>query len=148
MLQSGFYLKSVRILGTNSEGRLLYEINSEYAEQLDNNEVEFQNVEIRYTTEAEVPWILHADKALIANNRDYIALSGNVVAISNEGFSGYVTEIRTGYLELEPNKFRAMTEERVQIRIGVRSITATGMLAMLQTSQLQLKSDVSGNFVP
>lgn len=148
VMQNGFYLKSARILGTNSDGQLLYEIKSEYAEQLDNNEVEFRNVEIRYTAETQVPWILHADTALMAGNRDYIKLIGNVVAVSNEGFSGDVTEIRTHYLELEPTKFRAMTEEHVQIRIGMRSITATGMLAMLQTNQLQLKSDVSGNFVP
>lgn len=148
MMQNGYYLKSARILGTNSDGKLLYEIKSEYAEQLDNNQVEFQNVEIRYTHETGVPWILHADKALIADNSNRIALSGHVVAISNAGFSGDVTEIRTQYLELEADKFMAMTEEHVQIRIGQRSITATGMLAMLQTSQLKLKSDVSGHFVP
>jgi len=61
---------------------------------------------------------------------------------------GDVTEIRTSYLELEPEIFRARTDQRVQIRIGARSITATGMLAMLQTNQLKLNSNVSGKFVP
>ena len=148
MLQNGFYLKSARIFGTAVTGQLLYEIEAEYAEQMGRGQVEFQNVEINYTTEASVPWTLNADMALIGDDQEIIELSGHVVAVSNEGFSGNVTEIRTSYLELEPEIFRARTDQRVQIRIGARSITATGMLAMLQTNQLQLNSNVSGKFVP
>jgi LPS export ABC transporter protein LptC len=148
LLHSGFYVKSARILGTNAAGRLMYEIEADYAEQQENDDVAFENVEIHYTSEAEVPWTLNADRAVIGNKRDYVTLSGHVVATSRQGFAGRVTEIRTQYLELEPDSFRAHTEERVQIRIGARSLTATGMLAMLQSSQLQLKSDVSGKFAP
>jgi LPS export ABC transporter protein LptC len=148
MLQNGFYLKSARIFGTAATGELLYEIEAEYAEQMGQGQVEFQNVEINYTAEAGVPWTLNADMALIGDDREVIELSGHVVAVSKEGFSGDVTEIRTSYLELEPEIFRARTDQRVQIRIGARSITATGMLAMLQTNQLKLNSNVSGKFVP
>ena len=42
----------------------------------------------------------------------------------------------------------AETDQRVQIRIGARSLTATGMLASLKDNELQLKSNVSGKFVP
>ena len=148
ILQSGFYLKSARILGTGDDGHLLFEIEAEYAEQQDNDEVELQNVEIQYTLDSRVPWILNADRAIVGEGREHVTLTGNVIAVSNEGFSGNVTEIRTPRLELEPGDFRAETEDRVQIRIGARSLTATGMLAMLQTNQLQLKSNVSGKFVP
>jgi LPS export ABC transporter protein LptC len=148
MVQNGFYLKSARIFGTAVNGQLLYEIEAEYAEQLRKGQIEFRNVEIKYTAETGVPWTMNADMALIGDDREVIELSGHVVAVSSEGFSGDVTEIRTSYLELEPELFRAQTDRRVQIRIGARSITATGMLAMLQTNQLQLKSNVSGKFVP
>ena len=148
LMQNGFYLKSARIFGTAIDGELLYEIEADYAEQIGEDQVEFQNVEINYTTEADVPWTLNADKALIGKDRDVIELVGHVVAVSNEGFSGDVTEIRTPYLELQPDDFRAQTDQRVQIRIGARSITATGMLAMLQSNQLRLNSNVSGKFVP
>lgn len=148
LLQSGFYLKSARIFGTAVDGQLLYEIRADFAEQVDEDQVEFRNVEINYMTETDVPWTLVADQALIGNNSEIIELSGHVVAVSNEGFSGDVTEIRTPYLELQADDFRAQTDQRVQVRIGARSITATGMLAMLQTNQLQLRSNVSGKFVP
>jgi LPS export ABC transporter protein LptC len=71
-----------------------------------------------------------------------------VRAVSTEGFSGDETEIRTEYLELDPERYLAATDERVQIRIGARSLTATGMLASLKENQIELKSNVSGKFVP
>ena len=69
-------------------------------------------------------------------------------AISSEGFSGNDTEIRTEYMELHPENYTAETDERVQIRIGARSLTATGMLASLKEDQLLLKANVNGVFLP
>ncbi|MEX2124571.1 MAG: LPS export ABC transporter periplasmic protein LptC [Woeseia sp.] len=145
---SGFYLKKARVLGTNNEGQPLYEIEAEYAEQLPNEQIEFQNVRINYSPEATVPWTLNADSATIGSNQELVILSGHVVAVSSEGFANEVTEIRTSYLEFDPQTFRAETDSRVQIRVGSRSVTATGMLALLQENRLQLKSNVSGKFVP
>jgi len=144
----GFYLRSARILGTDDDGKLLYEITAEYGEQLENNEIELQNVRINYSSGANVPWTINADVAIISGNLDLLRLSGHVVAVSDEGFSGQVTEIRTPLLDIDPGSYRAETDSRVQIRIGARSLTATGMLALLQENRLQLKSNVSGKFVP
>ncbi|MDA0679049.1 MAG: LPS export ABC transporter periplasmic protein LptC [Proteobacteria bacterium] len=144
----GFYLRSVRILGTDGNGHLLYEIEAEYAEQQENNEIELQNVRINYSSGSEVPWTINADTATISNDNELLLLSGHVVAISEEGFSGQVTEIRTPMMEIYPNGYKAETDSRVQIRIGSRSLTATGMLASLQENRLHLKSNVSGRFVP
>jgi hypothetical protein len=58
------------------------------------------------------------------------------------------TEIRTQYLELHPERYVAETEERVQIRIGARSLTATGMLASLNENKVELKSNVRGKIAP
>ena len=57
-------------------------------------------------------------------------------------------EIRTQYLELDPERFVAETDQRVQLRIGARSLTATGMLASLHDDRIELKSNVSGKFGP
>lgn len=144
---SGFYVKSARILGTDSDGTPMYEFEAGYAEQQD-DQIEFRDVRINYSTDADVPWTLNADTATIGEDRERVILSGHVMAVSNVGFAGEVTEIRAPHLELQPDKFRAETDSRVQIRIGSRSLTATGMLALLQDNQLLLKSDVNGKFVP
>lgn len=144
----GYYLRSVRILGTDDQGQLLYEILAEFAEERPNDEIAFENVEISYSPSATVPWKLNADLATISRDQKQVVLSGHVRAVSIEGFAGEVTEIRTPYLEFEPGSYRAETDSRVQIRIGSRSLTATGMLALLQDNRLHLKSNINGKFVP
>ncbi len=142
----GYYLKSARILGTGSDGRPLYEIRAEYAEQQEDERIEFTTVQIRYSPNSDVPWSVKADSATILPNDQRILLRGHVLAIGSR--DGTDTEIRTEYLELDPENYRAETDARVQIRIGTRSITATGMLASLQDDHFELKSNVSGKFVP
>ena len=142
----GYYLESARILGTGEDGRLLYAIEAARAEQQPNDVIEFSDVRISYAPQSDVPWIVTADAARIAEDRERVYLSGHVQAIGTG--TGYETEIRTQYLELRPEAYVAETGERVQIRIGARSLTATGMLASLENHQLQLKSNVSGKFLP
>lgn len=144
----GFYLRSARILGTDEVGQLLYSIEADYAEQLSNQDIEMQNVVISYSAGANIPWTIKADLATISNDQTQLRLSGHVIAISNQGFAGEVTEIRTPMLDIEPDTYTAKTDSRVQIRIGSRSLTATGMLALLQDNRLQLKSNINGKFVP
>lgn len=146
--QQGFYLRDARILGTGETGALLYEIVADYAEQQSNEQIAFERVNIKYTSGSEVPWTLTADKALITGDLQKLTLSGNVRAVSDEGFGGNATEIYTDRLELEPENYLAHTDSRVNIRIGERSISATGMEASLRENTLQLKSNVSGKFVP
>lgn len=147
-LERGYYLKAARILGTGEQGELLYEIEAEYAEQRPDDRIAFDGVRVRYSPASDVPWTLNADRALITGDQKRLTLSGHVRAVSAEGFAGRTTEIRTEWLELIPEQYRAETDRRVQIRIGERSLTATGMVALLQENRLQLKSNVSGKFVP
>lgn len=147
-VNSGFYLRTARILGTGADGHLLYEINADFAEQVAEDLIELQNVHIKYSPGSDVPWRLAADSATISGDQNALVLEGHVVATSSAGFSGEVTEIRTQYLELDPGAYKAETDLRVQVRIGSRSLTATGMLALLKDNQLTLKSNVNGKFVP
>jgi len=147
-VQRGYYLKSARILGTGPNGDLLYEIQAERAEQQDEDHIAFTDVVIHYSPQSEVPWHVNADTAMIHKDAKRVLLRGHVTATSSQGFSGSDTEIRTQYLELDPENYLAETDERVQIRIGARSLTATGMLASLKENRLELKSNVSGKFVP
>ena len=146
--QRGYYLKSARILGTGADGQLLYELQAHEAEQLGTNQVSFTNVRLNYSPLSDVPWTVDADTAIIHADEQRVRLEGHVRAISREGFSGSDTEIRTQYLEIYPEEFMAETDERVQIRIGERSLTATGMLASLKDNQVTLKSNVRGKFAP
>ena len=144
----GYYLTSARILGTGRDGSLLYEIEAVHAEQREDESIEFSDVRIAYSPDSDVPWVVDADKATIYPNQEKVLLEGHVRAVSEKGFSGDETEIRTQVLELDPENFIAQTDERVQIRIGARSLTGTGMLASLNDNRVEIRSNVSGRFVP
>ncbi len=144
----GYYLKSARILGTGPDGALLYEIDAERAEQQSDNRIEFSDVRIQYSPQSEVPWTIDADLATLHPDRQRVLLRGHVRAVSERGFSGDETEIRTQYLEFDPENYIAETEQRVQVRIGTRSLTGTGMRASLNENRMELKSNVSGRFIP
>ncbi len=144
----GYYLKAARILGTGQDGSLLYEIDAVHAEQRSDDRIEFTDVRIVYSPQSNVPWTVDADMATLYPNQQRILLEGHVRVLSKRGFSDNDTEIRTHKLELDPDNYIAETNERVQIRIGARSLTATGMLASLNDGRLELKSNVSGKFVP
>ena len=142
----GYYLKHARILGTGENGSLLYEIEAEHAEQQADDRIEFTGVRIRYSPDSDVPWVVNADEATLRDDNPTITLRGHVKII-NRGESND-TEIRTQYLELDPKEFIAETDDRVQIRIGERSLTATGMLASLHDDRIELKSNVRGKIAP
>ena len=143
----GYYLKAARILGTDSDGSLLYEIHADEAVQEAQDRIEFTNVRIRYSPDSAVPWTVHADAATLREGDPRIALRGHVRAVGESG-DDQDTEIRTQYLELHPERYVAETEERVQVRIGARSLTATGMLASLNENKVELKSNVRGKIAP
>jgi len=144
----GYYLKHARILGTGENGSLLYEIEAERAEQGADDQIEFTDVRIRYFPESEVPWIVNADEATLRNDVSTIELRGHVLIVNHGNSRHNDTEIRTQYLEFDPTEFIAETNERVQIRIGERSLTATGMLASLHDDKIELKSNVRGKIAP
>lgn len=143
----GYYLKQARILGTGDDGKLLYEIEALHAEQQEDLRIEFRDVRIRYSPESEVPWLVNADEATLREGNPQIELRGHVQVLGNTGEENE-TEVRTEYLEFNPDQFVASTEDRVQIRFGSRSLTATGMLASLQDDKIELKSNVRGKIVP
>ena len=103
---------------------------------------------IRYSPDSDIPWIVNADEATLQEGAPRIALRGFVKILNSGETSADDIEIRTQYLELDPEQFIAETEERVQIRFGTRSVTATGMLASLNDDRIELKSNVRGKIVP
>jgi len=144
----GYYLKHARILGTGENGSLLYEIEAVHAEQQADGRIEFSDVRIHYSPDSGVPWVVNADEATLREGDPQIILRGHVKILNNSEDSDQEAEIRTQYLELDPKLFIAQTEERVQLRFGSRSVTATGMLASLNDDRIELKSNVRGKIVP
>ena len=78
-----------------------------------------------------------------------ITLRGHVQIINSGKDDEGDTEIRTQISASSIRElFVAETDERVQIRFGARSVTATGMLASLDDDKIELKANVRGKIAP
>ncbi|MAD91861.1 MAG: LPS export ABC transporter periplasmic protein LptC [Gammaproteobacteria bacterium] len=143
-VNQSYYLKQTRILGNDNKGQILYEIQADYAEQIEDGSIEFTDVNIRYLPVSEVPWVITSDFAMIQEGTPKIVLQGyvQIVNSSNEN------KIQTNYIEFNPDKFIAETEEKVEIRFGSRRVYATGMLASFNDDKIELKSDIRGKIAP
>lgn len=144
----GYYLKQARILGTGENGDLLYEIAAVRAEQQADSRIEFTDIEVRYAPQSSVAWTVNADSATLREGSPQIELRGAVHVKSNHSDAADMTEIRTEYLEFDPDRYVAETDQQVELRFGSRSVTATGMLASLEDDKIELRSNVRGRITP
>lgn len=146
---SGYYMLDATVMGTSEDGSVLYRLRAAEAAQAETGSpVELRDVEVRYSPAADIPWSLTADSGIIENSSRRLVLEGRVRAVSEPNQNGEVTELTTDYLEFDPRDKSARTDQRVTIRIGERSLSATGMLALLEEDRVELKSNVSGKFLP
>ncbi len=146
---SGYYMRDATVTGMAENGDVLYRLHAAEAAQRERDgPVELSDVSVRYSPGESVPWSLTAASGILEPASRRIVLEGNVRAVSEPDESGEVTELTTPWLEFDPRARTARTEERVTIRIGERSLSATGMLAFLQEDRVELKSNVSGKFMP
>ncbi len=146
---SGYYMRDATVTGTGEDGDILYRLHAAQATQAeDGGPVQLTDVSVRYSPEAAVPWSLTAASGVLEPASRKIVLSGDVRAVSEPDDNGEVTELATPHLEFDPRTKTASTRERVTIRIGEQRLSATGMLAFLQEDRVELKSNVSGKFMP
>ena len=141
-----YYLEQARILGNDSKGKILYEIKADYAEQIEDESIQFSDVIIRYLPDSKVPWVVNADFAILQEGNPKIVLRGYVQIVNPS--DNNETKIQTNYIELDPDRFIAETKDKVEIQFGSRNVTAIGMLASLNDDKIELKSDIRGKIEP
>lgn len=141
-----YYLEQARILGNDNKGKILYEIKADYAEQIEDESIQFSDVIIRYLPDSKVPWVVNADFATLQEGNPKIVLRGYVQIVNPS--DNNETKIQTNYIELDPDRFIAETKDKVEIQFGSRNVTAIGMLASLYDDKIELKSDIRGKIEP
>ena len=147
-LGAGYYLKDAELVGTGSNGEVLYRIQTrELKENAEDGAVDLTEVSLQYSPAAAVPWDLRADTGSMPPDSDILQLTGEVVAVTQEN-SGEPATIRTDYLEIDPQTFVAYTDRPVAIELSGGRILATGMRVFLKEDRLQLIADVTGTFTP
>lgn len=142
---AGYYLRGARLFGTDEDGRIVYTLSAAEAQREgDEGPIELTEVELRYTPEAQVPWRLTSDHAEVSPDLTLLTLTGDVVAVSDEG----PIVIRTPSLRLDTERHIAETREAVEMEMPEGRLRSVGLTALLDEERLQLESEVHGTFVP
>jgi LPS export ABC transporter protein LptC len=144
----GYYLRGAQISVSDADGRILYEILADSAEERPGeSRMLLERVLIRYTPAAEIPWDVRADRGEIPSDERYIDLIGRVELMSKPG-AAQSTIIQTQMLRFEPDAFLATTDVAVDVVFGDERLQAVGMSANLRDDLLELESNVHGQFNP
>ena len=147
LVTGGYYMLDAVVRGFGTDGRFLYALNArEVVEDRDAAIVRLDDVELVYRDDVDVPWRLTATHGELTIDGSQLVLSGEVEASNVAG--DVPTSLRTSTLTVDPQRYLLSTEARVTLRVGERSISATGMLAFLNEDRIEFRSNVSGKFLP
>ena len=143
----GYYMLDAVIRGFGTDGRSLYALKAaEIAEDQEAELVRLTGVELIYRDDVDVPWRLNANAGELAIDGSRLTLTGDVAARNESG--NVATTLTTSTLTVDPERYEIRTDARVTLKVGERSISATGMLAFLNEDRIEFRSNVSGKFLP
>ncbi len=145
----GYYLREAKVSHSGADGKLLFEINAQSAQQnAATQSMQLDGVRVDYLPSVDVPWALESDSGIAPLDQSYIELSGAVTITAVGRAPADTLVIRTAKLTLQPETQLATTDSRVQIVLGKQQLNATGMVAYLGEERLELTSNVNGKFNP
>jgi LPS export ABC transporter protein LptC len=147
--RSGYYILDAVVRGTDADGYTRYEVRAAEATQaVRNTPIELRDIDVLYAAESDRPWTIRADAAQLDGDTGALRMSGNVYAQATTSAEQIPIELRTETLAFDPQQDQVETADKVQIRIGEGTLTATGLLASLRDDRIELRSNVSGKFTP
>jgi lipopolysaccharide export system protein LptC len=98
--------------------------------------------------EGQAPMTLHAERAVIAHDKNEIQLQRHVKVDRPASPSGTAFHLRTDYLLVLPDQDLMKTDKPVEILLGNSTLNGTGMVANNLTREIHLASKVRGSFQP
>ncbi|MBI2381564.1 MAG: LPS export ABC transporter periplasmic protein LptC [Gammaproteobacteria bacterium] len=94
------------------------------------------------------PWRIAAEEGQAPPEQDRILLRRNVLISREASLNNQGLELRTDTLRVTPEQNYAETEAPAELRSRGMVTTGTGLKAWLDKEQLQLQSDVRGQYEP
>jgi lipopolysaccharide export system protein LptC len=142
-----YYLRDAEVLQTNDDGRLLYRIHAEYAEDRpDDAALVLDDVLFEYRDAEQIPWHVRAARAVVWFERQLLELENGVELVREPRENGEAAVVRTEKLVIDPVRYVARAEGEVTFMLGASTLTAIGLEAFLKEDRLKLESDIRGRF--
>lgn len=142
-----YYLRDALIRRMDDEGRVLYRVYAEFAEERpEERALLLERVRVEYRETEEIPWQIEAGRALVYFDAQTLELEGGVELARDSAARGMPASVRTEQLRLEPQRRVAIADGEVSFTFGGSTLTATGLMAYLDEDRLELRSNVQGRF--
>jgi lipopolysaccharide export system protein LptC len=145
----GYYLRDAVLLGTDEEGRIVYRISADLAEERpEDGSLLLRGVNVEFRQDPQIPWRVRAARAEAQPERSYLDLEGDV-ELEREGSDDRArTLVETSRLRLEPELHRAVASGEVRFTVGDTTLSAVGLKAFLREDRLELESKIHGRYLP
>lgn len=144
-----YYLRDAVMLRTDENGRVLYRVHADLAEEQPGGEgLLLTGVRVEYREDEQIPWHVRAGRAAAWLEEQTLELKDGVELIRMpEGDTPAVT-VRAEQVLLEPLRHLASADGKVLFTRGANEIAAVGLKAFLKEDRLELESDVHGRLRP
>lgn len=146
---TGYYLRDATFLRTGDDGRIVYRIHADLAEERpEDGKLVLSGVRIEYMPAEQVPWRVHAARAEVSPETSTLELEGGVVLTREAAENRAPTIVRTEHLRLEPESHVATASGAISFSVGPNTLAAEGLKAFLKEDRLELESSGHGRFQP
>lgn len=140
-----YYLRDADVLQTNDEGRMLYRISAEYAEDRPEDQaLVLSGVLFEYRDAEQIPWHARAARAVVWLERQMLELDAGVELVREPVEDGETAVVRMKRLVIDPVRYVARSDGDVTFMTGASTLTATGLEALLREDRLTLESNIRG----
>jgi LPS export ABC transporter protein LptC len=145
----GYYLRGARLLGTDEEGRVAYEIHAARAQELpERNELLLEQARVVYRPADGQAWTISAQRATGPIDGSYLDLEGGVELRSEAAEGEPPTVVRTERLRFSADESLAVTTDSIEVRVDSGVLSAVGLRAHLKDDRLELESEIHGQILP
>jgi LPS export ABC transporter protein LptC len=145
----GYYIHDARILGTDDQGRITYQISADSLEELPGEErLKLDAVHVEYRPSDADAWSISAAAASGPKDRSELDLQGNVTLRSDPAAGRDATIITAESLRFFPESSTVESDTPVSLKVGGWELDAGKLRTHLKGDVVQLESEVHGKFVP
>ncbi|HVY66941.1 MAG TPA: LPS export ABC transporter periplasmic protein LptC [Gammaproteobacteria bacterium] len=145
----GYYLRAARLLGTDEQGRVAYQILADDLEELpDQQLLTLRGVRIEYHPADADTWLISAETGTAPKDGTELTLRGAVTLRSQPRSGGEPMTIAAEALRFVPEDSTAESDTPVSIRVGDWDVSAVGLRTRLKGDVVQLESKVHAKFTP
>lgn len=133
----------------NEQGRREYTLSAVHAVQLPDPQGSWLEKPVLTLFEDEIiAWLLHAERAWVSSNYELIRLEGGVSLTRPAATGKSPVFITTPKAWIRPTESYVETAEAVRAETPGGVLTSVGARAYLREQQVELLSEVRGNYVP